>query len=225
MVATSPHAVCFKINFGFFESFGVAGWQALAETRQLIPPAIPVIADAKRGDIANTARGYARGIFEELGFDAVTISPYLGWDSIEPFLGYRGRCVLVLTRTSNPGAADLQELRLQGEQLYLHVARRSLQLRGEAEVGLVVGATAPEAVRAVRRLSQDALLLIPGVGAQGATIEVAMAAGASAAGLNALINVSRDILYAANGTEFAAAAAGAAARLAAETWNAIAPAS
>jgi orotidine-5'-phosphate decarboxylase len=205
--ATGDVAVCFKINFAFFEALGPDGWEALAEVRESVPPAIPVIADAKRGDIGNTDEAYAHGILDVLRFDAVTVSPYLGSDSVSPFAARPGRCALVLCKTSNPGAAELQDLEVSGDPLYLHVARRYLGMEVAGEFGFVVGATQPQALKAVRSLSSDVILLVPGVGAQGATADQALQLGANDAGENALIAVSRQILCASPGRDYARAAA------------------
>jgi orotidine-5'-phosphate decarboxylase len=218
--ATAEFAACFKINFAFFEVLGPDGWRALAEVRAALPPGIPVIADAKRGDIGNTDRAYARSILEVLAFDAVTVSPYLGRDSVEPFASYAGKGVFLLCKTSNPGAADLQDLGIGDEPLYLHVARRALSWDFPGEIGLVVGATQPDALSRVRALSDDVVLLMPGVGAQGATARDAVARGANARGENGLCAVSRQILQASSGRDFASAAARTASTLAHETWSA-----
>ena len=216
--ATAAHAAAFKINFAFFEALGREGWAALSTVRDAIPRDIPVIADAKRGDIPSTSRAYAQAIFERLDFDAVTANPFVGWDGLEPFLAYPERCVFVLCRTSNPGAGELQDVDVAGAPLYLHVARRATSLRGPAEVGLVVGATHPAALTAGRALSEALLLLLPGIGAQGAGAREAISSGGNIAGENALVNVSRQIIYASAGDDFAAQAAAAAHRYAEETW-------
>jgi orotidine-5'-phosphate decarboxylase len=205
IAATADIVTAYKINFAFFEALGPDGWRALQEVRSSIPAEIPVIADAKRGDIANTARGYAHAILDVFGFDAVTLSPYLGWDSLQPFAAYEGKCLFVLCKTSNPGAADFQDRLVDNEPLYMHVARRAAADHSPAAVGLVVGATQPEAIRAVRSLSEDLLLLLPGVGAQGADAAIALNLGANRAGQNAIISVSREILFVSAGTDFAEA--------------------
>src|SRR5579859_7419632 len=148
--ATHSFAAAFKINFAFFEQFGSDGFNALLQVRESIPREIPVIADAKRGDIANTARAYARTLFETFNFDAATLSPYLGWDSLEPFMEYSTAGLLVLCKTSNPGAGALQDLQVGDDPLYLHVVRDVLALRDRGDVGLVVGATHPDALSQVR---------------------------------------------------------------------------
>jgi orotidine 5'-phosphate decarboxylase subfamily 2 len=193
--ATQDFAVCFKINSAFFEAFGSAGWKALEDVRAGIPQSIPVILDSKRGDIGNTATAYAKAVFEALNADAATVNPFLGWDSLQPFLEYGGRGVLVLCRTSNPGSRDFQQLEIQGEPLYLRVAREALQQRVPADVGLVVGATHPDALERVRRLDEEIIILAPGVGAQGASVAQAVRAGSNSNGDNLLASASRDILY------------------------------
>lgn len=219
--ATAESAVCFKINFAFFEALGRDGWAALEDVRGAIPRTLPVIADAKRGDIANTAAAYADAILSHLDFDAVTVSPYLGWDSLRPFLSQKGKGVFVLCRTSNPGSADLQELQVGGEPLFLRVAREVLALETSADLGLVVGATQPAALRAVRELGEDVMLLMPGVGAQGASVREAIDAGGNGSGRNALVSVSRQVIFASSLTDYPLAAASAARSLAAQTVETI----
>jgi orotidine 5'-phosphate decarboxylase subfamily 2 len=216
--ATADLALCFKINFAFFEVLGPDGWAALDEVRRSIPADIPVIADAKRGDIGNTDVAYARAILEVLDFDAVTVSPYLGSDSVAPFASYPGRCVFLLCKTSNPGASELQDAQVDGEPLYLKVARQALGMQAPGEIGLVVGATQPEALRRVRALSEDAVFLMPGVGAQGATVTESLRAGGNSSGENALVSVSREILRASRGRDYASAARTAAEELARQAW-------
>src|SRR5579884_3325121 len=224
IAATHDYAAAFKINFAFFEVLGTAGWAALDAVRRAIPDDVPVIADAKRGDIGNTDRAYARAILEVLGFDAVTVSPYLGWDSVAPFLGIPGKAALVLCKTSNPGSADFQDLPVDGVPLYMRVARTAITHAGldsaPGEVGLVIGATYPDALRSVRALSDGMVFLVPGVGAQGARAADAVAAGANARGENALISVSREVIFASPDKHFAEAAGRAAQSLAAETVRA-----
>jgi orotidine-5'-phosphate decarboxylase len=198
--ATSDHAVAYKIGFDFFEVLGPEGWRALDQVRRAIPNAVPVIADAKRGDLGGKA------VLDVLGFDATTANPYLGWDTITGLAAYEGKGIFVLCRTSNPGSSAMQELRVEGEPLYLWVARHALGVEGRADVGTVVAATELDAARAVRRLSQDTLILLPGVGAQGGQVHEALAAGANRSGDNALVAVSRSILYASPGPDFQDAA-------------------
>lgn len=170
-------------------------------------PGVPVVLDAKRGDIGSTAEQYAREAFERYRADAVTVNPYMGFDSIEPWLAHAGRGVILLCRTSNPGGADLQALDVGGERLYERVARLAAGSwnRG-GELGLVVGATVPEELARVRALAPGLPLLVPGIGAQGGDVAATVAAGAAADGLGMMINSSRAILYAGDGEDFADAA-------------------
>ncbi len=207
---TAPYAAAFKPNAAFFEVFGAAGWTALkevidaihAEAARLGSP-IPVILDAKRGDIASTAEAYARAAFETLGADALTVNPYLGRDAVEPFLRDPRRGVFLLCKTSNPGAGDLQDLTVDGGRwtvhrppsvpLYEHIAYLAQQWNTADNLGLVVGATYPEALARLRAIAPDLWFLVPGVGAQGGDLEAALRAGLRADGQGLLINVSRAI--------------------------------
>lgn len=199
---TAPYAAAFKPNAAFFEQFGAPGWEALErvvaavrEQSQRLGSLIPVILDAKRGDIASTAEAYARSAFRTLGAHAVTLSPYLGRDSVEPFLADPEKGAFLLCKTSNPGAADIQDLVLQdrGEPLYLAVARLAQEWNTRNNVGLVVGATQTKALARVRRAAPKLWVLAPGVGAQGGDLEVALKAGLRADGRGLLLPVSRAI--------------------------------
>ena len=217
--ATADLVCAYKPNWAFYEALGTAGLTALKETRRHIPSHIPVIADAKRGDVGNTSLFYARAIFDTFGFDAVTVNPYLGRDSLEPFLAYRDKGVLVLCRTSNPGAVDFQSLLCSnGDQggsrpLYQVVAQRSREWNGYGNVGLVVGATYPKELKEVREICPDMPILIPGVGAQSGDLEAAVRNGVDALGGGIIINSSRQIIYASRNEDYAAAARAAALRL------------
>ena len=193
---TAEHACAFKPNSAFFEAFGAPGWTALREVIGAVPDGIPVILDAKRGDIASTARAYAHAIFGWLGADAVTVSPYLGRDSVDPFIADPARGIFLLCKTSNPGAEDLQSHSVHGEALYLRVARLATDWNVMDNLGLVVGATDPEALDAVRELAPDLWILAPGVGPQGADLEAALRSGLRADGAGLLIAVSRAIAQA-----------------------------
>jgi orotidine 5'-phosphate decarboxylase subfamily 2 len=204
--ATARYAAAFKPNAAFFEYFGPEGWRALkgvieavqAESDRL-GSMIPVILDAKRGDIASTAEAYARSAFEQLGAHAITLNPYLGKDSIDPFLTYKEKGVFLLCKTSNPGAADLQDLPLaSGAPLYIRVAQLAQQWNTKNNIGLVVGATQPEALARVRAAAPDLWFLSPGVGAQGGNLESALRVGLRADGKGMLINVSRSLAQAEN---------------------------
>jgi orotidine-5'-phosphate decarboxylase len=218
VAATIPFAAAYKVNFAFFEAGGPEGWRALQAVREAIPSSIPVIADAKRGDIASTGQAYAAAILEILDFDAVTVNPYLGWDAVLPFLSLPGKAAFVLCRTSNPGARDFQDLVTDGIPLYMRVARQAVALETPGDAALVVGATYPDSLRAVRGLSQEVIMLMPGIGAQGANAAESVRSGSNSRGENALAAVSREIIFASQGSDFPEAAGRAAARLAAETW-------
>lgn len=205
--ATAAAACAFKLNFAFYEALGRDGWDTLERTLQHLPADVVALADAKRGDIGNTARFYAETIFDQLGFDACTVAPYMGRDAVAPFLAYPGKAAFVLGRTSNPSAADFQERDCEGERLYERVARHVARWNDEAPgtAGLVVGATGPEALGAIRALCPTLPFLIPGVGAQGGDPSV-IAAAATEAG-RVVVNSSRQIIYASSGKDFAEAAA------------------
>jgi orotidine-5'-phosphate decarboxylase len=214
IAATSDVVCAYKPNIAFYEALGAAGLDALKKTRECIPPEIPVIVDAKRGDIGNTARAYASSLFDYYGFDATTASPYLGLDSLEPFIEYRDRGVFVLCRTSNAGALDFQSLACRttaGEmKLFEYVAWKVNSWNRHGNLGLVVGATYPEELKLVRQRYPDMLLLIPGVGAQGGDLSLTISYGADARLQRTVINSSRQIIYASKGPDFAGAARAAA---------------
>jgi orotidine-5'-phosphate decarboxylase len=204
--ATSDLVCAYKPNLAFYEALGSEGLTILEKTVKYIPGDIPVIGDAKRGDIGNTARAYARALFSVLGFDAATVNPYLGFDSIEPFINYRDKGVFILCRTSNKGAADFQDLLANGLPLYEAVARKAQQWNAYGNIGLVVGATYPEELKRVRSICPEMPLLIPGIGAQGGDLASAVGYGVDARGEKAIINVSRQILYASKEKDFARSA-------------------
>lgn len=201
--ATSDLVSAYKPNLAFYEALGLEGLRALEKTLSFIPPSIPVIGDAKRGDVGPSARAYARALFEVWGFDAATVSPYLGYDSLEPFLEYRERGVFLLARTSNRGAGDFQELSCEGKPLYELVALKAMDWNRYGNIGLVAGATYPEGLRKVRQLCPDMLLLIPGIGAQGGNLGQAVACGLDGRGKGAIFATSREVLYASRGEDFA----------------------
>ena len=209
--ATAQFAAAFKPNSAFYEVLGPPGMEVLQAVIAAVPRGIPVILDAKRGDLGNTAERYASACFDVLGAAAVTVSPYLGRDSLEPFLRRADRGVFVLCRTSNPGADDLQEMIVEGRPLYLEVARKCREWNVNGNVGLVVGATRPADLAAVRRESPGLPLLVPGVGAQGGDLEAATTAAAGESGLDPfVINASRAITGAGRDGHFQHAAAEAA---------------
>ncbi|MCY4089207.1 MAG: orotidine-5'-phosphate decarboxylase [Caldilineaceae bacterium] len=194
--ATSDLVCCYKPNIAFYEALGQPGMALLRQTIAAVPNEIPVLLDAKRGDIGSTAAAYARACFDELGVDAVTLSPYLGRDSIEPFAAYEGKGLFILCHTSNPSAGALQNLPVcSGDlPLFLQVAKEAVSW--SSNVGLVVGATCPGALADVRTVAPEAWLLVPGVGAQGGDLEAALAAGLRSDGMGALVAATRGITQA-----------------------------
>jgi uridine monophosphate synthetase len=198
---TSRYAAAFKPNAAFFEVFGADGWTALKQVIEAINEEsnrmgsrIPIILDAKRGDIASTAEAYAKSAFENLGVDCITLNPYLGKDSIEPFIHNSEKGIFLLCKTSNPGAGDLQDLALEsGDPLHIHVAKLAQTWNTKNNIGLVVGATYPETLARVREVAPNLWFLAPGIGAQGGELESALKAGLRKDGKGMLINVSRSI--------------------------------
>ncbi len=207
--ATRDLAVAYKPNMAFFESLGPKGFEILELLRQSIPYDTLFIADAKRGDIGNTSSAYAKAFYGLLKSDAVTLSPYMGKDSIDPFLDYPGTCSFVLCLTSNPSAADFQLQVLEGgEKLYERVAKTAIQWgQGKkGQVGLVVGATKAQYLKDLRKLAPDTVFLVPGVGTQGGDLQEVLKEGKTTDGYGVLVNVSRQILYASAENNFADAA-------------------
>lgn len=194
--ATADLVCAYKPNMAFYEALGEKGLRALRQTLDLIPADIPVILDAKRNDIATTAAAYAKAAFEYWGADALTVNPYLGRDGVEPFLAYADRGVFLLCKTSNPSASEVQDWAQGGEPLYWHIARLAEGWAGGQEIGLVIGATYPEAIADIRQQSPYAWFLIPGIGAQGGELQAVLRAGLRPDGLGLIINASRSILYA-----------------------------
>jgi len=200
--ATADLACAFKPNLAFYEALGAEGWRVLAETVRSVPDGIPVIADAKRSDIGSTAAAYAMAIFDGLGCDACTVSPYLGYDGVAPFIDRPGRFAFVLCRTSNPSAGDIQDLLVDGTPLYRRVARQVHDWRRPQSLGLVVGATDPVAAGAVAEDATDLWLLAPGLGAQGGDL-AATADALGPAASHTLWNASRAITKAGHGPDYA----------------------
>jgi orotidine-5'-phosphate decarboxylase len=200
--ATADLVCAFKPNLAFYVAYGAAGIAALEATRLLIPASIPVILDAKVGDVGNTAAAYASGYFDTWGFDAVTVNPYLGEDSLAPFMRHEDKGVIVVCKTSNPGSGDLQDLPLKassGEQaMFLTVADRvaAWSERWPATLGLVVGATYPAELAMVRQRCPRQPILLPGVGAQAGDLEASLRAGLDASGAGLIVSASRAITYA-----------------------------
>lgn len=216
--ATLDIAAAFKPNTAFYEALGAMGWEALRQTVghiRRVAPEIPVIVDAKRGDIGSTNEGYVRALFDEVGADAVTVHPYLGEQALRPFLDRAGSGVFVLARTSNPGAGEFQDLLVDGLPLYRQVARRVTGAwSAQAQLGLVVGATYPRELEEIRAdVAPEVPILIPGVGAQGGDLQAAVRANLQSGSRAFLINVSRGIAGAARGNDFADGARAAAREL------------
>ncbi|MBC8156340.1 MAG: orotidine-5'-phosphate decarboxylase [Bacteroidetes bacterium] len=207
--ATAEFAVAFKPNIAFYEAQGPRGWESLQKTLDYIPGDCFTIADAKRGDIGNTSGLYARAFFDPeaagLNFDSITVAPYMGHDSVKPFLDYPGKWVILLALTSNPGSADFQRQPVGEYELFERVIELAQTWAGPDQLMFVVGATQATELERIRELAPDHFLLVPGVGAQGGSL-----ADVSRYGLNAngglLVNASRSILYASSGTDFASRA-------------------
>ncbi len=215
--ATADLVCAYKLNFAFYEALNAEGLDALKRTIKQVPDYVPVIGDAKRGDIGNTARAYARAIFDNLNFDAATVNPYMGYDSVEPFITHQDKGVFILCRTSNPGSGDFQSLRCEAGYgplpLYEIVAAKARQWNTHGNIGLVVGATYPDELKIIRSNHPSMPILIPGIGAQGGDLASAVRYGVDSKGERALINSSRQIIYASQGKDFAQAARKVAAEL------------
>ena len=203
--ATCDQVLAYKPNLAFYEALGKEGWELLKKTVDYIPEGVLKIGDAKRGDIGNTARQYARALFD-LGFDMVTVNAYLGWDSVAPFVEDESRGVFILCLTSNISSQDFQYLTVDGDPLYIQVARKIKVWNQNGNCGLVAGATHPEELGQIRNITPDLPFLIPGIGAQGGDLEGAIQFGTDNAGEMAIINSSRGIIYASSGEDFADAA-------------------
>ena len=226
--ATADLVCAYKPNLAFYEMLGPVGLEILSQTRELIPAEIPVIGDAKRGDIENTARAYAKALFEYYRFDAVTVNPLMGFDAVAPFLEYSEKCTFLLVRTSNPGARDFQELNClpphpfpspsegrgdsrgegeEGKPLYQYVAEKAREWNTRKNVGVIVGATAPDELATVRRIVGDEMpILVPGVGAQAGDLAQAVKNSVNFRKELAIINVSRSVIFASPNEDFAHAA-------------------
>ena len=194
---TAEFAAAYKPNAAFWEQYGPDGWDALAEVRAAIPTETPVIFDGKRADVGHTSAAYARAAFDVMGFDAMTVHAYHGADSLAEFTARPDRAIYVVCRTSNPGAGDLQHLEVEGVPLYVRVARLAEHVNRFGNVGLVAGATAPEEIEELRRVSGLPLLL-PGIGAQGGDLEASVRAAWNGDHAGCLVNASRSVLYAAD---------------------------
>lgn len=204
--ATKDYCVAYKPNLAFYESLGVKGWESLQKTMEYIPSDIFTIADAKRGDIGNTSRMYAKTFFEYFNFDSVTVAPYMGNDSVAPFLEFGNKWVILLAATSNIGGLDFQYKKIEGgKRVFEEVLEKSLEWGDEENLMYVVGATRAEMLSDIRAIVPDSFLLVPGVGAQGGSLEeVAKYGMNNTCGL--LVNSSRGIIYAGSGIDFASVA-------------------
>ncbi len=206
--ATHTFCVAYKPNIAFYEVYGLEGWQSLERTMQYLNTVYPqmlTIADAKRGDIGNTATRYAKAFFETLQFDAVTIAPYMGRDSVEPFLAFQDKYAVLLALTSNPGASDFQMKSLGEHELYKEVLKTSKTYAHAENLMYVVGATQASFLKEIREILPDRFLLVPGVGAQGGDLHEVCRHGMTH-NVGLLVNAARSILYASRGTDFAEAA-------------------
>ncbi len=202
--ATHPYCIAYKPNIAFYEALGPKGWESLQKTLAYIPKDIFTIADAKRGDIGNTSALYAKTFFEYLDFDGVTVAPYMGADSVKPFLNYQGKWVILLAHTSNPGSADFQliESKATGRKLYEEVIVKACQWGSSEQLMFVVGATQAERLSSIRKIAPDYFFLVPGIGAQGGDLELVSRYGMNKqCGL--IVNSARGILYASSGRDFA----------------------
>ena len=207
--ATHHLCVAYKPNTAFYEAYGIKGWKSLEKTIKYINekhPEIFTIADAKRGDIGNTSSMYAKAFFEDLAFDSVTVAPYMGKDSVEPFLAFKNKHTILLALTSNQGAFDFQTKSVDGKELYKQVLETSKSWKNAENLLYVVGATKAEYFKEIRKIVPTSFLLVPGVGAQGGSLQEVCKYGMTDA-IGLLINSSRGIIYASNTTDFATAAA------------------
>tara|TARA_B110000027_G_scaffold4353_1_gene3979 strand:- start:1618 stop:2445 length:828 start_codon:yes stop_codon:yes gene_type:complete len=213
--ATLPYAIAYKPNVAFYESLGIYGWQALKKTIEYIPQEVFTIADAKRGDIGNTSNKYAEAFFKKMSFDAITLAPYMGQDSVTPFLDHKDKWAILLASTSNIGALDFQELIIEnsgGQKVYEKVIEISSQWGSDQNLMYVVGATRVDTLTHIRKIIPDHFLLIPGIGAQGGDLDLVCKYAINASG-GLLINSARSIIYADSTVNFAYHAGLAAAEL------------
>ncbi len=203
---TIEYAAAYKINTAFFEAYGSKGWEAMSKIVNYLPDDVIKIADAKRGDIGNTSRMYARAFFSELNFDAITVNPYLGHDAIAPFLENEEKGVFILCHTTNKGAEDFQKFSNGEKKLFELVAQQVQKWNVRNNCGLVVGATYPEEMKHIRNLVPELPFLIPGLGAQGGDFDLAITYATNEKGVGAIFNFSRSIIYSSDGEDFATVA-------------------
>jgi orotidine-5'-phosphate decarboxylase len=204
--ATQDVVCAYKINFAFYEALGIDGWKLIEQTRALIPSSILTIADAKRGDIGNSSAYYAHAILNELNFDSITVAPYMGDDSVAPFLQWKDKGVFLLALTSNEGAYDFQYKKIGRRRLFEEVVVSSQKWTAHDNLGFVVGATKSNNIQSIRKLAPSAPFLVPGIGAQGGNLDEVIRYGCMNNGFGILINASRSVLYASSGKNFADAA-------------------
>ena len=204
--ATKDLVCAYKLNLAFYEALGEIGWRTVKETLAAIPSNVVTIGDAKRGDIGNTAEMYAKSLRDDFGFTSSTVNPYMGFDSVEPFIRHGEHGAFILALTSNPGARDFEYLKVKTKPLYEHVIAKAKKWNVNKNCGLVIGATRPKELQRIRLLASDMPLLIPGVGAQGGDVKSAVRYGCDVTGAMAVINSSRGIIYASGGEDFADAA-------------------
>lgn len=204
--ATHDLVCAYKSNLAFYEAMDESGITTLRETLKLIPKSVLTIGDGKRGDISNTSERYAKSLFDDFGFDSITVNPYMGFDSVEPFLKNPEKGVFLIALTSNPGSKDFQRLKINGQPLYEKVARTVKKWNTNQNIGLVVGATYPKELQRIRKIVPDMPILIPGIGKQGGNLKSAICYGCDKHGQLAIINASRSIIYASLRENFAEAA-------------------
>lgn len=199
--ATKDHCVAYKPNIAFYESMGSKGWDSLDKTVNYIPDNFLTIADAKRGDIGNTSRMYAKTFFETYQFDSLTINPYMGVDSVSPFLEFKNKWAIILALTSNQGSQDFQHIQENGEKLYESVVKKSFEWGNDENIMFVTGATHPKELGGIRALAPDHFFLVPGIGAQGGDLDAVVEHGRNT-DIGLLLNSSRGIIYASNDQNF-----------------------
>lgn len=204
--ATGDLVCAYKLNLAFYDALGRNGWDILHETMSRFPPDVLTIGDGKRADIGTTSERYAKALLRDLHFDSITVNPFMGFDSVEPFLKDESRGVFILALTSNPGSKDFQRLKVGSEPLWQKVARAAKSWNKGKNIGLVMGATHPRELRKVRSIVPTMPLLIPGIGKQGGDLRASVRYGCDKQGLSAIINVSRSILFASQERNFASAA-------------------
>ncbi len=205
IIEATQNIVCgYKLNFAFFEQYGVEGYEILKRLFDFIPDNLLKIADAKRADIGNTSKAYAKSIFDYFNADAVTVNPYMGYDSLSPFFDYKDKIVFILALTSNPGSQNFQKIMINEKPLYQYVVENSMTWGDLKNTGFVFGATHPEELDLIRKIAPESVLLIPGIGAQGGDIKATLKANKNGP---AIINVSRNVIYSSSGQDYAEAAA------------------